>query len=100
MVLFNLLDVRCHLLVLQYTAQYQTILCAPTDPVRDNLHPPTTSIVQAVVHVPPRVRLLDRYARVLIPLPVQRLLQGAVQQATSSWKTTIFQWTLHGKYVF
>lgn len=69
----------------------------PTDPVCDNLHAPAASTIQAVVPVPSRVRLLDCYARVLIPLPLQRLLQGAVQQATS-WETTIFQWTLHGKF--
>lgn len=69
----------------------------PIDPVRDYLHPPAASIVQAVVPVPARVRLLDCYARVLIPLPLQRLLQGAVQQ-TTSWETTIFKWTLHGKF--
>jgi hypothetical protein len=66
--------------------------------VRAYIQSPTPSAIPAVVPVPSRVRLLDRNARLLVPVPLQRFLQSAVQQA---WQTVQdLQWSLYGESLF
>lgn len=70
-------------------------LCPGT--VRADLQPPAASAVPAVVPVPARVRVLDRHARLPVPLPLQRLLQGALQVQEGEDDCS-HQRTLHGKF--
>lgn len=67
----------------------------PDGPVRADLQPPAASVVPAVMPVPARLRLLDRHARLPVPLPVQRLLQGALLQVREEGQD---QWTLHDRH--
>lgn len=42
-----------------------------TGAIRSDIQSPAASFVPAVVSVPARVRLLDRDARLLVPVPLQ-----------------------------
>lgn len=49
--------------------------------------------------VPARVRVLDRDARLPLPVPLQRLLQGALQhQGQATGQVEAHGWPLYGKY--
>lgn len=45
--------------------------CLPDGAIRSDIQSPAASFVPAVVSVPARVRLLDRDARLLVPVPLQ-----------------------------
>lgn len=68
--------------------------------VRADIQPSAASIVSAFLSISASVCILDRDARVSVPLPLQRLLQSALHESDRQNLQQRYpqHWTLHGEY--